>query len=254
MNERRTAIDLNCDVGEGAEHDAALIPLVSSANIAAGAHAGGGETLAATVRLALDHGVAIGAHPGHADRGTFGRRELPITPAAAATLVETQIAAVARCAGTALHHVKLHGGLYHQVGRDPALADAVAAMLAARWPHLVVYAAAGSTLVAAARAAGLAVAEEAFADRRYAPDGSLVPRAQPGGVIVDPATAAAQGVRLATSGRVETSDTSEISVAADTLCIHGDTPAAVAIAAALRAALGAAGVAIRAATGPARRG
>lgn len=245
MTAEGPAIDLNCDLGEGAGHDAELMPLVSSANVAAGAHAGGGDVLVATVRLATTCGVAVGAHPGHADRAHFGRRERPLTPEEAATVIDEQIVAVARAAGSALHHVKLHGGLYHQVSRDPTLAGRVASMLASRWPRLVVYAAAGSALVAAARAVGLMVAEEAFPDRQYAADGTLVPRSRADAVIDATAEVAARAVRLATAGRVASIDGRDIVVPADTLCIHGDAPRAVAVAHAVRAALVAAGVRIR---------
>ena len=238
-------IDLNCDLGEGTGHDDEVMPLISSANVCAGAHAGTLEVTAATVRLAMQHGVAVGAHPGHDDREHFGRRELPITPAAAAALIDSQIGVVAACAGPALRHVKLHGGLYHQVGRDQDLAAAVAAMLAARWPRLAVFAEAGSVFAAVARSHGLAVAEEAFCDRRYRGDGGLVPRGVDGALIADPAAAARQAVRLATERRVRTHDGREIVIAADTLCIHGDGPYAVAVAAAVREALLAAGVGIR---------
>jgi len=245
MTAPRLTIDLNCDLGEGAGRDADLLPLVSSANLAAGAHAGGGEALETAARLALAHGVAVGAHPGHADREHFGRRELPITPEAAAAEIDAQIAAVACVAGAALHHVKLHGGLYHQVGRDRALADAVVEMLAARWPALVVYAAAGSTLAGVARTRGLAVAEEAFCDRRYRADGTLVPRESPAGCIDDPSEAAARAVALAATGRIQAADGMELPLLADTLCIHGDGPRAVAIATAVREALRAAGIRVQ---------
>jgi UPF0271 protein len=237
--------DLNCDLGEGAAHDAELMPLISSANVCCGVHAGSFDLMAETVALAIRHGVAIGAHPGHPDPAHFGRRELAIEPAACAALVASQVAVVAAVAGPALRHVKLHGGLYHQVGRDPALANAVATMLAERWPRLVVYAMVGTALVAAARARGLVVAEEAFIDRGYAADGALVPRAAVGGVVDDPAAVAARAVRLVTAGTVQTVDGREITVRADTLCIHGDAPAAVAIARATRTALHDQGIAIR---------
>lgn len=246
MTSSRQAIDVNCDLGEGAGHDAALMALVSSANIGCGVHAGSAALTIATIGLARQHGVAVGAHPGHDDRDHFGRRELPITPAGAAALIESQIEMVAECAGPLLRHVKLHGGLYHQVGRDRHLAAAVAAMLAARWPGLVVVTAAGSEFAAVARACGLVVAEEAFCDRRYRGDRSLVPRGTPGAAIDDPATAAAQAVRLATCGRVCAVDGREIEIAADTLCIHGDGAQAVPIAVAVCDALRGAGVGIRA--------
>ncbi|MFM7245196.1 MAG: 5-oxoprolinase subunit PxpA [Planctomycetaceae bacterium] len=245
MTASHRRIDLNADVGEGVATDAVLIPLVSSANVCAGAHAGDAALMAETVRLAVRHGVAVGAHPGHPDRGHFGRRPLPISPAAAAVLVDEQIAAVAAHAGGNLHHVKLHGGLYHQVGGDPALAEAVAGILAARWPWLVVYAASGSVLARVAREGGLAVAHEAFIDRGYRVDGTLVPRGEAGAAIDDPAAAAARAVRMVTEGVVQTAAGSDLAIDADTLCIHGDGPRAVEIAAAVREALTAAGVAIR---------
>jgi len=245
----RATIDLNCDLGEGAAHDAALMPLVTSANVCCGLHAGSSDLMAATVRLALQHGVAVGAHPGHADRAHYGRREIAISPAECAETIDAQIAAVATVAGAAIHHVKLHGGLYHQVGREAPLAEAVATMLAARWPQLVVYAQAGSHFATVARGRGLAIAKEAFIDRRYLTDGRLSPRSAAGATIDDPAEAVAQAVRLAAEGGVCTVDGAEIRVEADTLCIHGDGPRAIQIAIAIRAALAAAGIDVRAATG-----
>ncbi|MCE9629728.1 MAG: LamB/YcsF family protein [Planctomycetia bacterium] len=239
-------IDLNCDLGEGAGHDAEIMPLVTSATIACGAHAGDAASMAATVALARQHGVAIGAHPGHADRGHFGRREIAMGSAEAAALVTAQIARLAEIAGSMLHHVKLHGGLYHQVSRDALLADAVSLAIAARWPHLVVYAFSGSALADRARAAGLAVAQEAFIDRAYAADGSLVPRSRSGSTIDDPGEAAARAVALATRGCVRAIDGSDILVTADTLCIHGDGRDPVATASAVRAALASAGVVVTA--------
>lgn len=236
------SIDLNGDLGEGCPHDAELMPFLSSANIACGGHAGDAGTMAAAVALARRHGVAIGAHPGHPDRGHFGRRELPISPGAAADLVVGQVAALAAVAGTPPRHVKLHGGLYHQAARDELIGAAVAAAVADRWPGTMLFAPAGSRLGRSARQVGLRVAEEAFVDRGYRRDGSLVPRGDPGGVITDPVEAAARAVRLATAATVEAIDGGPLALRADTLCLHGDGPAAVAIAAAVRAALGAAGI------------
>lgn len=238
-------VDLNADVGEGAADDAAVLALVSSANVCSGAHAGDAAILAATVGLARRLSVAVGAHPGHPDRDHFGRRELPLEPEEAAGLVDRQIAVVAAVAGSDLHHVKLHGALYHQVGGDPRLAAAVAGMLADRWPRLVVYAAAGGLFAAVARDHGLTVAEEAFVDRGYRPDGTLVPRGEHGASIDDPRAAAARAVRMVRDRVVRTAAGGDIPIAADTLCIHGDGPRAVAIAGAARDALLAAGVAIR---------
>jgi len=241
----RATIDLNCDLGEGGPHDAEVMPLVSSANIACGGHAGDEATMAATVALARRHGVAIGAHPGHADREHFGRRELEVTPAAAAGLVVEQVARLGAVAGEPPRHVKLHGGLYHQAARDELLAAAVSEAIAARWPRMVLFAPAASPLVAVARARGLQVAEEAFIDRAYMADGSLVPRSQPGALIADAAAAAARGVRLAWEGVVEASDGALLPLAADTLCIHGDGPDPVSLAAAVREALAAARITVR---------
>lgn len=239
---RRTTIDLNCDLAEGAPHDAAVMPLVTSANIACGGHAGDEATMAATVALARRHGVAIGAHPGHPDREHFGRRLLAIAPEAAAALVVEQVARLAAVAGEPPRHVKLHGGLYHQVACDAALAAAVADGLAARWPDTILVAPAGSLLVSVARARGLAVAEEAFIDRAYAADGSLVPRSEPGAVIADPREAARRAVLLVREGCVAATAGGVARLHADTLCIHGDGPDPVGLAAAVREALGRAGI------------
>jgi UPF0271 protein len=238
-------IDLNADLGEGGRHDAALMLLVSSANIASGGHAGDPASMAAAVALARRHGVAIGAHPGHADREHFGRRALAITPAAAAGLVVEQIGRLETVAGEAPRHVKLHGGLYHQAARDEPMATAVAEAIAARWPGMILFAPAGSRLVAVARARGLAVAEEAFIDRAYAADGSLVPRSQPGALITDASAAAARAVRLAREGVVEGSDGAMLPLAADTLCLHGDGPDPAGLAAAVRDALARAGITVK---------
>ena len=238
----RTTIDLNCDLGEGAPHDAELMPLVTSANIACGGHAGDETTMAATVALARQHGVAIGAHPGHADREHFGRRELPIAPDAAAALVVEQVERLEAVAGEPPRHVKLHGGLYHQVARDAELATAVLDAVAGRWPGIVFFAPAGSTFVAMARSRGLAVAEEAFIDRAYSADGSLVPRSRPGAVIADPQAAAERAVRLAREGSIAAIGGGEASIGADTLCLHGDGLDPVTLARAVRRALVAAGI------------
>lgn len=242
-------IDLNCDVGEGAGHDAALMPFVSSANIACGGHAGDDDTMRATVALARRHGVAIGAHPGHPDRLHAGRRPLPISPAAAADLVLEQIARLAAVAGGELHHVKLHGALYHQAESDAALATAVAAALGRAHPRLVVYALAGGRFAAAAWACGLAVADEAFVDRAYADAHALVPRDHPGALVTDPAAAATRAVELVRSGRVRCADGRDLVIRADTLCLHGDGANAVALAHAVRESLDAACIEVAAAVG-----
>ena len=171
-------IDLNCDLGEGGQYDEAIMPLISSANIACGGHAGDIESIHTTVSLARRHATAIGSHPGHSDPEHFGRRPLPISPDAAAELVVLQVARIASVAGDDLRHVKLHGALYHQVGRTEALAVAVSRALAVEWPHLLLYAAAGSLLTSIAENEGLCVIPEAFTDRRYTESGELVSRNQ----------------------------------------------------------------------------
>jgi 5-oxoprolinase (ATP-hydrolysing) subunit A len=247
MTQHKTrSIDLNCDLGEGGPYDADLMRLVSSANIACGGHAGDAETMAAAVALARQHGVAIGAHPGHADRENFGRHELPITLVEAAALVTDQVAALEAVAGEPPRHIKLHGGLYHQAGRDAALGEAIVRAIVARWPRAVLIAFAGSPLVAVARSRGLTVAEEAFIDRGYAADGSLVPRGQPAAMIDDPSQAAGRAVRMVCDGVVETINGTLLPITAETLCIHGDVPEAVVMLAATRAAVQAVGVRIAA--------
>lgn len=246
----RLAIDLNCDLGEGGLHDADLMPLVSSANIACGGHAGDTVSMAAAVTLARRHGVAIGAHPGHADREHFGRRELPITPDEAAALVIDQAAALEAVAGEPPRHLKLHGGLYHQAGRDKPVGEAIVRAIVARWPRLMLVAFAGSPLVAVARRHGLTVAEESFLDRAYAADGSLVPRSQPGAMIDDPQEAATRAVQLVCEGVVETIDGRRLPITADTLCIHGDAATSLAIARAVREAFDRAGIVVAPRGGP----
>jgi len=238
-------IDLNCDLGEGAGHDAELMPFVTSANIACGGHAGDAASMRAAVDLARKHGVAIGAHPGFADREHFGRRELPLTPAQARELVAAQIAAlaaIARQAGARLAHVKPHGALYNQAARDAALATAVADAVHAAGPELALFGLAGSQLLAAAQARGLRAVSEGFADRTYLPDGTLTPRSRPDALIQEEDDAVAQVLRLVREGRVRTPGGRDVAVRADTVCVHGDGPHAVAFARRLHAELARAGV------------
>ena len=257
----RSRIDLNADVGEsfgpwpmGA--DAELIPLVSSVNVACGAHAGDPATILRTVELAAGLGVAIGAHPGYPDLAGFGRRDLDMTAADLRASLIVQLGAVeaaARVAGTAIRHVKPHGALYNRAARDPELAATIAEAVRDVDAGLVLVGLAGSASIAAAREAGLAVAAEAFADRRYEPDGSLRSRRLPGAVL-EPADAAAQAVAIARDGAVTASDGSRLAVRADTICIHGDSPDAVGIARAVVAALAAAGIRVAARTARAAGG
>jgi len=243
------AVDLNCDLGEGSADDPALMPLATSVNIACGGHAGDEATMAAAAGLAREHGVAIGAHPGHPDREHFGRRELAITPREAARLVVEQIERLAAVIGQPPQHVKLHGGLYHQVGRDERLAEAVVDAVTGRWPEMMLFAFAGSRLAAVAGSRGAAVVAEAFVDRAYAADGTLLPRSQPGAVIRDAAEAADRVVRLVREGVVKAVDGRPLAIRAQTLCIHGDGPDPVGFARAVREALAAAGIAVRPAGG-----
>jgi UPF0271 protein len=249
-----TTIDLNCDLGEGAGHDAELMPLITSANIACGGHAGDARTMRETVDLAAHHGVAMGAHPGFEDRKNFGRSELLLASGEVYILVTRQVRALAGIAlagGQRLAHVKPHGGLYNLAARERRVADEIAQAIWDADPRLILVGLAGSELLAAGRARGLAVASEAFADRAYAPGGSLVPRSQPGAVIAEALEAAVQGLRLAREGRVRATNGADVAVRADTLCLHGDGAVAVAFARRLREALTAAGIGLRALSGKA---
>jgi UPF0271 protein len=237
-------IDLNCDLGEGAGHDAELMPLITSANIACGAHAGDGRTMQETMALAQRHGVAVGAHPGFEDREHFGRRELLLSPAEVRALVERQIRSL--CDLGRVRHVKPHGALYNLAGRDPAVARAVVEAVRAVDAGLILFALAGSELVSAGRACGLLVASEVFADRTYQSDGSLTPRGRPGALIDDEETSVAQVLRLVRHGRVRATSGDDVAIAADTLCLHGDGAHAVAFARRLRWELAQAGMEVRA--------
>jgi UPF0271 protein len=228
--------------------DAGLIPLVSSVNIACGAHAGDPATILRTVELAAAHGVAIGAHPGYPDLAGFGRRDLDMTAADLRASLIVQVGAVvaaARVAGQAVRHVKPHGALYNRAARDPGLATTIAEAIRDLDAGLVLVGLAGSAATAAGRAAGLEVAEEGFADRRYEPDGSLRSRLLPG-ALLGPADAAVQAVSIARDGAVIASDGSRLPTRAGTICIHGDSPDAVAIAEAVVGSLTAAGIRIAA--------
>jgi UPF0271 protein len=248
-------IDLNCDLGEsfGAYtigNDEALLPLLTSANIACGYHAGDPQVMARTVRLAAQHGVAVGAHPGFPDLAGFGRRAMQLSPEEIENCVLYQVgalAAFARAAGVPLVHVKPHGALYNLAAGDPAIAAAIARGAASFSRDLILVGLANSAAMAeAAQAAGLRFAAEAFADRVYNPDGTLQSRRIAGSLITDPARAAAQAVRIARDGLVLAHDGTHVAIHADTLCLHGDNPAALANAQAVRQALAAAGIEVQA--------
>jgi len=243
-------IDLNCDVGEGAGNEERILPLVSSANVACGFHAGDPTSLRETLRLARRHGVAVGAHPSYPDRESFGRTPLARSPEKVRDDVVYQVAALAglcRAEGIALRHVKPHGALYNAAAQDRALAEAICEAVRSFDPGLTVVCLAGSPMAEVVRAARLRCAEEAFADRAYTAQGTLVPRTQPGAVLEDPARVAERVSILAREGYLGSIDGRPVPVRADTLCVHGDTPGALALLQAIRARLAADGVEVRAA-------
>lgn len=240
-------VDLNCDVGEGVGDDAGVMPSVTSANVACGFHAGGPEAMRRTVRLARAHGVAIGAHPSFPDRAGFGRRLLAASPDEVRDDVTYQVGALwafCRSEGVRLSHVKPHGALYNAAAVDPALARAVCEAARDVDPALTVVCLAGSRMVDVARSLGVPCAEEAFADRGYTARGALAPRDAPGGVLTDPAQVADRVSRMVREHRVATVDGAELAIDAQTICIHGDNPAAAAIAAAVRRRLESDGVSV----------
>ncbi len=245
-------LDLNCDMGEsyGAwkmGDDLAVLPFVSSANIACGFHGGDPGTMRKTVAAALKHGVALGAHPGLPDLLGFGRREIRLTPQEAYDCVVVQIgalAAVAASQGARLHHVKAHGALYNMAAKDRALADAICRAVKDVDPSLVLYGLAGSELIRAAQNAGLRAAQEVFGDRSYQSDGSLTPRTQPGSMIEDADASLQQVLSMVQRRCIATQQGVEIEVQADTLCLHGDQPGAAVFAQKIRAALEAKGIKI----------
>lgn len=240
------SIDLNCDMGELdelRESDLELLSVVSSASIACGGHAGTVESMRSLVKAAASRGVAIGAHPGYPDRKNFGRMDLECTPAEVKQWVSEQVGALHEMAvesGTRLVHVKPHGAMYHAAMHAKGVALAVAEAVASMDPRLVLFGLAGAPGLAWWEEAGRATCPEAFADRQYEPDGTLRARSKPGAVLSDPATAAAQAVRIARDGEVLT-EVGRLAISARTICIHGDSPGAVSIARAVRGALETAG-------------
>lgn len=240
-------IDFNCDLGEGCGDDAAIVPLISSASIACGGHAGDEATMRATLRLCREHGVAAGAHPGYAEREHFGRRELALSCVEIDELILeqlTRLSAIAAEEGVWLGHVKPHGALYNLAARDRTVADAIANAVVDFDPSLVLYGLSGSQLTAAGEAAGLRVAHEVFAERGYDARGHLLPRGAPGAVLASVDDAIAQVRSLASRGEVATADGTMVAVRADTLCLHGDRVDAAQFARAIRDALEADGVRI----------
>jgi 5-oxoprolinase (ATP-hydrolysing) subunit A len=245
-------MDLNADLGESFGHwtlgdDERLVAHLSSANLACGFHAGDFRVMERTVRLCRDAGVAVGAQPGYPDLQGFGRRPMPFAADEVESLVRYQIGALeafCRAAGVEMQHVKPHGALYNQAAVEPGLASAIARATASFSRDLLLFGLASSEPMAAAAAdAGLRFVPEAFADRRYLADGTLQPRSEAGSVLTDPSAAAAQAVAISRGG-VTAADGASVSVRAESICCHGDTPGAVEIAAAVRRGLEDAGVAI----------
>ena len=242
-------IDLNADVGEECGDDAALIPLLTSANVCCGAHAGGPETMRRTVELCLRHGVRLGAHVSYPDREHFGRRELEIPPAEISASVKTQLQAlsgIASAAGADVRYLKAHGALYNRMARDAAVADAVIAALDAFGPKLPLLTLPGSIAMQRAEAAGIIAVGEAFADRGYQDDGRLQPRGMPGALLTDTREVTSRSLAWVRGGLMQSVSGKSFELEARSLCVHGDTPGAVEMAAALRAALADAGVELRA--------
>lgn len=254
MAGERGTIDLNSDVGEsfGAYSigaDADLFPLISSANVACGFHGGDPRVMERTVSQLASHGVAIGAHPGFRDLAGFGRREMVLSYEELRADVMYQVGALkvfCDAVGVPLHHVKPHGAMYNMAAKDSGMAEAIVDAVINAAPSVLIYAQAGSELARIAAQRGVRVANEVFADRAYLANGLLAPRSMAGAVLHDPIEIADRVIRMTRGEPIPTVDGEPIVVEADTVCIHSDTPTAVAIASSLRSALDAAGVDVRA--------
>ncbi len=250
-------VDLNCDMGESfgtwtLGQDAEIMPLITSANVACGFHAGDPGVMRQTVRRALARGVAIGAHPGLPDLVGFGRRNMDISAEEAFDMTVYQLgalAAVVRAEGAQLHHLKPHGALYNMAATNAALAEAIAEAVYKVQPELTLYGLAGSELTKAGEKIGLRTAHEVFADRTYQANGTLTPRRQPDALITSSEAAIAQVLGMVQGGWVRTQQGSEVAIRADTVCLHGDGAHALEFARQLRAALGQAGVVVQAGGG-----
>jgi UPF0271 protein len=247
------AIDLNSDLGEsfGAwtmGMDAEVMAHISSSNIACGWHAGDAEVMVKTVRAAKAKGVAAGAHPGYPDLLGFGRRSMVCTADELYAYTLYQVGAlksICESEGLELQHVKPHGAMYNQAAKDPKLAEAIVRAVKNAGKGVILLGLANSAFEGACAKLGVPFASEAFADRGYMPDGSLVPRSQPGAFIHDPDEAAARMVRLVKEGAVETPDGQELKLKAHSICMHGDSPEAVKMAEVVRAAMKKNGVAVK---------
>jgi UPF0271 protein len=240
-------VDLNADLGEGFD-DAALLPFLSSCNVACGAHAGSAETMRSTLSAAKKLGVSCGAHPGYPDRKNFGRKEMPLTLAELSGTISDQIDGILEAAseaGVSLSHVKPHGALYHGANRRRDTARCFLETIGRRQPAWIVVGQAGSLLLEEARRLGLRVAAEGFADRLYLEDGTLAPRGVAGAVLETAERAAAQALSLVADEAVTAANGQRLRVRVQTICLHGDTPGAVSFAEAIRTRLQDAGVEIR---------
>ena len=218
-------IDLNCDMGEGIGNDALLMPFISSANIACGYHAGDEDTMKKTAELAFLHQVAIGAHPGFADKNFFGRRELPLSNVEVYDLISQQILLLKKITDSfqsSLHHIKPHGALYNMAARDASLAHTISKAAKDADENLILYGLSGSYLISEAKAIGLKTASEAFADRTYQDDGSLTPRLQPDALIEVEEKCVEQVLQIVRKQTVTSINGKVIPIEAQTICIHGD--------------------------------
>ena len=247
-------IDLNSDMGEGygpwtMGDDARILECVTSANIACGGHAGDAETMYRTLRLAVERGVQVGAHPGYADREGFGRRVIPMAADEIGRIVVAQVgalAAIARLAGARVTYVKQHGALGNLAAADRTVAGAIVTAVCTMDPALALLAISGTALEQVAREQGARVFSEVFADRAYLPSGQLVPRSQPGAVLHDPRASADRLVGYLKTGRMPVIGGEPIALRADSICVHGDNPEAVEMARAIRARIEAEGVVVKA--------
>jgi UPF0271 protein len=241
-------IDLNCDMGEGMDNDALLMPLISSANIACGFHAGDDSIMRATVALAKQSGVSIGAHPGFVDKENFGRTEIQLSSNELYQLIWNQLAlmqTVTQEASVAMHHVKPHGALYNMAARDASMAKVIAQAVKDFDANLIFYGLSGSYLISEAKALGLQTASEVFADRTYQDNGSLTPRSQANAMIHDQASSLAQVLQMIKEQRVESVTGKTIPISAETICIHGDGPHAFSFAQQINTALQTASIYIK---------
>jgi 5-oxoprolinase (ATP-hydrolysing) subunit A len=241
------SIDLNCDLGEGFENDASIMPFISSANIACGFHAGDKETMLRTIGLAAENKVKIGAHPSFLDRKYFGRREMELPPGEVYDLVSEQVlllTEMVKTFGLCLHHVKPHGALYNMAARDKTLAMEIATAVKDFDPMLIIYGLSGAALIKAAHKINLKSCNEVFGDRNYLEDGSLIPRTDENALLEDTGEVISRVLQMVTSGMVKTLTGREIPLIAETLCIHGDGKFALQFARDIHSALGQSGILI----------